>query len=798
MMIMKRFLSILMTLPLLYPAAATPTATDTITVINEDFSLLTSGSEETPSSETLVGDLGYVKDTTLFAPTDTTCTRTWGGNNLYSAGGSLAILNGGSHGFGFLNTPAGNMSGRLSISFRAKLLPGTTPANASIDVILLSRKVLIDYGRWNVTLTPEWQTFTMEATNGWFNETGVQFMPLGDASFLIDDIRVQRVQTSIIPPETSAPTEMTETGFTAQWTPTQEAEDYLLSVYSKEDNPSALEVSEDFEGILAKEDGSIADPASLPEAWDFAWNGAQEGRIAIEESTEGRKSVRLSEWGDHVETPTYSNSLNKFSISLKAEADSVLAGTALIYVREQNGWFPWQYVSMEALRQLGEWTEIDLTQQLLMFDNVLGVRVEYQPAKGDNGALLVDKLTYTIPGEPILHYALKDEVVEGRSTDHYTVDGLDADTDYFYSVKAHNARFTSAASKEIEAYYVTRPEALEATDITEDGYTANWNAGNKADYFRIDQVQETQLTEDADSFVVLYEDFSKVTAEPGADMDWPDYGPQTSTYMPIDKYTLVGGWKASSWQYVDGWFGGAQQMEEGAIPGAIATPVIDLSHNDGTCTVTIRAYGYGGDWLIIQGVGAATRAYFEFPAEGGIVEKTLDLPLCSSREYLTFYSNNYYPFLIDYIKITQKMKAGETASVITKSLTTNDASTRSAHIGEANFNDASDTRYKVTAFRYYHGDENDIWSSEPSNYVTVKAATTSVSTVSAPNGITVRGAKGGIIVSASGTPQPIAVYSLGGSIVMQRTIASGTHFLPILPGAYAIKAGGRGTKVVVY
>ena len=76
MMIMKRFLSILMTLPLLYPAAATPTATDTITVINEDFSLLTSGSEETPSSETLVGDLGYVKDTTLFAPTDTTCTRT--------------------------------------------------------------------------------------------------------------------------------------------------------------------------------------------------------------------------------------------------------------------------------------------------------------------------------------------------------------------------------------------------------------------------------------------------------------------------------------------------------------------------------------------------------------------------------------------------------------------------------------------------------------------------------------------------------------------------------------------------
>ena len=68
-------------------------------------------------------------------------------------------------------------------------------------------------------------------------------------------------------------------------------------------------------------------------------------------------------------------------------------------------------------------------------------------------------------------------------------------------------------------------------------------------------------------------------------------------------------WKASSLQWVEGWLGGmAATGQEGQIAGAISTPVIDLSNNDGECNVTVRAWGQEDDWLVIQGASPACYA----------------------------------------------------------------------------------------------------------------------------------------------------------------------------------------------
>lgn len=170
---------------------------------------------------------------------------------------------------------------------------------------------------------------------------------------------------------------------------------------------------------------------------------------------------------------------------------------------------------------------------------------------------------------------------------------------------------------------------------------------------------------------MLYEDFSLVKSE-FKESDIADgfieHGEYTGGYRAIDDLTHIAGWKASSLQWVEGWLGGmAATGQEGQIAGAISTPVIDLSNNDGECNVTVRAWGQEDDWLVIQGASPACYAGIRFPA-GGFVEETVTLPCCSKKESLTFYSNNYYPFLIDYIRITQDLKAGETVSVVTASL----------------------------------------------------------------------------------------------------------------------------------
>lgn len=786
----KRFTFLLLLSCLLNAAAAFGAKNDTITVIDEDFSAFTDGTEDAPSTTEMLNDFGYFRDSTLFKPYDSHCTRAWGGAKLFAAGGALAVTSG-----GFLNTPAGDMSGDLKITFRARVVKGQSTDKASVDVILLSRKVLVDYRRWTINLTTDWQTFTLEANNGWFKETGIQFFSMSNVDYLVDDIKVTRVQTSIIPPDVHEPEAMNDTGFTAVWDSTETADDYLLSVYSKQDNPDVINVTETFDEIKTDDNGKLAEQPETPEGWGFKWNNDTTRQIAADGHS-GSQSVRLSQEFDYVETPLYVNNFSTFKLWVKAEADTTLTGTALVYVREENGWIPWQYIGMEALRKLKEWTEIDFSSSLNAFEHVYGVRVEYQPGDSDKGALLIDDISYTVPGNPIITYALQDKPVEGRATTSYVVTGLNPDVDYYYSVKARNSEFTSDASEEMEAFYVSQPEAQPATDVTDTGYTANWTCGKKADYFRLDQLQETHLTEDVDSFTVLYEDFSRVKAsDEYASFDWPDQGPQTSVYTSIDSLTLVGGWKASSWQLIDGWLGGAQKMDDNAIAGAIVTPTIDLSHDGGTCSVSVRAYGYGGDWLIIQGVSPAARAFIEFPADGGIVDTTVSVPLCGERENLTFYSNNYYPFLIDFIKITQKMKAGETASVITKSVVTPDATAHSAVIDNAGFSDSTDTRYKVTAFRYYHGNKNDVWASVPSELVTV--STTSGINALKHGAATLSSAKGGLAITGTTAAMAVQVYDLNGAMVKSATCGKGQAFIPLKRGIYIVKIAGRGEKVVV-
>lgn len=785
-----------------------------VVVIDEDFSGFTDGTEDNPSTATILDDMdNFVNKSALKPYSEALSYKEWGGHGLFSAGGCLAIANG-----MFLNTPAGDMSGEVTLTFRARLSKagGSTTLNA-LKLMFLSRSSLLDYEVKFYSLTDEWQTFTYTSTLGDFEHSGFQFLSMYDSNIiLVDDIRLEQTRTSIPAPKVHEAENMTDTSFKAVWNKSIEADHYLLSVFTKNESNELMTVSEGFDNIKADDKGNIdATSPNYPEGWEFAWKDDDlSNHIAKGEGagTGNKQAVRLIDTGDAITTPYCPEGIKSLKFWVKAEANDGQPkySSILFTVNFGKGVYTVDnYIDIPTMfapaKRDGYY--FDLTETLSAFDKIYSVKIEYIREEDDKTTILFDDFSYTTNKPTTYNYVLKDQKVEQQDNEDGTVgfevNGLDPDTDYTYSVKSVNSDFTSVASDEQEVYAVSIPTALPATNITANSYTANWTSHKKVDFYRVDQLQQTVIDKDTKDYVMLDEDFSKVTSSlTEADLLKGSYdeGERTSGYMPLDDITKIAGWKASSTVRVNGWLGGNEAKQgSGTIAGAIVTPTIDLSHNEGACNISLRVWGSEGDWLIIQGSNPASLATIEFPKGGGIVEKTITMPLCTSKEQLTFYSNNYKVFLIDYIKITQDVKAGDKVTTITGSVLTEDADTKSMVMTNPGFSDGHDVLYRVTAMRYDKDSQEShkyYSTSTPSDLMLVKNPNPSgIGSVEAA-AENVAGVEGGIVVNAANATT-VNVFNLSGQLVASKACGNGHAFVSVAPGVYVVKTNSTAAKVVV-
>ena len=785
-----------------------------VVVINEDFSGFTDGTEDNPSTATILDDMGnFVNKSALKPYSEALSYKQWGGAGIFSAGGCLAIANG-----MFLNTPAGDMSGEVTLTFRARLSKagGSTTLNA-LKLMFISRSSLVDYEVKFYNLTDEWQTFTYTSTLGEFEHSGFQFYSMYASNIiLVDDIRLEQTRTSIPAPKVHEAENMTDTSFKAVWNKSIEADHYLLSVFTKNESNELMTVSEGFDNIKADDKGNIdAASPNYPEGWEFAWKDNDlSNHIAKGEGagTGNKQAVRLIDTGDAITTPYCPEGIKSLKFWVKAEANDGQPKFSSIMFTVNFGKGVYtvdNYINIPDMftpeHRNGYY--FDLTETLSAFDKIYSVKIEYIREEDDKTTILFDDFSYTTNKPTTYNYVLKDQKVEQQDNEDGTVgfevNGLDPDTDYTYSVKSVNSVFTSAASDEQEVYAVSIPTALPATNITANSYTANWTSHKKVDFYRVDQLQQTVIDKDTKDYVMLDEDFSKVTSSfTEADLldGFYEEGERTSGYMPLDDITNIAGWKASSTVRVNGWLGGNEAKQgSGTIAGAIVTPTIDLSHNEGACNISLRVWGSEGDWLIIQGSNPASLATIEFPKGGGIVEKTITMPLCTSKEQLTFYSNNYKVFLIDYIKITQDVKAGDKVTTITGSVLTEDADTKSMVMTNPGFSDGHDVLYRVTAMRYDKDSQEShkyYSTSTPSDLLLVKNPNPSVIGSVEAAAENVAGVEGGIVVNAANATT-VNVFNLSGQLVASKACGNGHAFMSVAPGVYVVKTNSTAAKVVV-
>ena len=773
-----------------------------VLLVDEDFSGLIKGTEEEFDPELICDDMGWILDG-LLKPYDKSCTKPWGGMGLYSAGGTIAVSN------GFLNTPTGDYSGTLKMTCRVRIPKGQVITdwygdemeNPPLDIVLLRRSALVDYKRITVNLTEEWQEITFEADNGWFNDCMIQFFTPYNFTFLVDDVRIEHEITSIETPHAKPATTLADNLFRANWDGTSSADEYLLSVYTKKENPDVNEVKGDFETINSK-DGKMIDETNpgYPEGWEIGvTQNGDERHIFTEPGmfSSGKQSLCLDASGDYIMTPAseypitggqYWINIDDSQMADGDQSNSVL--TMQIYDGSQ--WLDLFYLSVEAARQYPEGVVVDCAEYIPLVKQVYQMRMVLNKDADDKCLVAIDDFNYSAPGFPIKEYFFEDKVIPLADSCSYEVTVPDPNAEYFYYVKARNEVFTSEASDEIEVFDVHEPVALPATNVTDHSYVANWECGPKSDFFTVKQYLGHKADEDVNDFVVLEEDFSKVVST--GTPESPEAGQMNEGFVSIDQYTKIPGWTASSYVFADGMLGGTS-ADYPYMPGAINLPTMDLSHNNGECKVTIRAYAEAGDWLIIGGNSQVTVAAIEF-VETGMVEKTLDLIGCSDAEELQIYTQSYGNFMLDYIKITQPMKAGDEVSILTKTQVTDNPEDRSIAFEDVNFWDGYTVGYNVTAHRYYHGNEKEIWQSFPSERMIVDNNATGIGCIENQMPESIKVVEGGIYFNMADAAE-VRVYDFTGCLVKSERLAAGQNFMSLANGAYIVAVPGGKAKVVI-
>ncbi len=193
---------------------------------------------------------------------------------------------------------------------------------------------------------------------------------------------------------------------------------------------------------------------------------------------------------------------------------------------------------------------------------------------------------YTKTGD-VKEYLLQDKEVAETS---FEVTGLDESKTYYYNVRAKKGDVVSDPSNEIEVVevfnYVLAPKALPATNVTAEGFTANWEASENASKY--DVIVTRHETVDSEKEVNLIEDdFSTVTE---GTLQSPEYEFSYS----LDGYTKSEGWTTDGTNacLAAGHIGIA--LFSGG-EGFIQTPKLDLSHAGGAFTVksNLSEYEYG-------------------------------------------------------------------------------------------------------------------------------------------------------------------------------------------------------------
>jgi hypothetical protein len=244
-------------------------------------------------------------------------------------------------------------------------------------------------------------------------------------------------------PMATAATAVSDSGFTANWEPLEEASGYILDVYTKSYGTPATDLADFTGGVSA-----------LPQGWD---TNSKLTYASANYSGESAPSLRLSTEDSYIATPKYPEAIR--SISFWHRGNSVSEGSKL---------------SIRALLN-GEWTELTevdvdngqggvttvITDNLAVTPSLPNgcnaVSITYEPA--DKGSVAIDDIRVEYGGVDALTYLPGYEHKDVGNQLNYQVETTQPGT-YYYRVMGDNGANKSLYSNEIRVWNLSGVETV--------------------------------------------------------------------------------------------------------------------------------------------------------------------------------------------------------------------------------------------------------------------------------------------------------------------------------------------------
>lgn len=675
-------------------------------ILTENFDKFTKGSEDTPDTEPLCDQYGYFSKEASAWDIDPQYTNKagWCGSWVFQAGGMAYLNDPTGYAGALLNSPLGDYSGNLTITMRVKAF-GKQKTLLNINVLkngYVDPK-FADTGDSDYNLSLNlypgrgWKDITFQVHNMSADNDGfLQLLSYGEC--LIDDIKITREENYIAAPVMLPETNFTNSSFTANWEKVDMAYNYWVWLYKH--------------AAVGTEDRNwTADfESDLPEG--FKTNG----KITAEAGADNSKGLIL-EPGDTLVTPsnlsTYKN-MKYWMVTAGATEDEFADEDATIHVDllTINGWKDFGDFYADSWTEAGD-LDLDEASKGAFGNQYFGVRIyPVNFPKGsyvvlDNIDIQAGKDSELQPVGDMEEYGYYYDTPKGTS---YTFEDLEADADYYYGVQSHYADLKSVLNYQL-AYGVAAPQVKPATDIDSRGsYTANWEPTVKATGYRVNNYGLTVAKEDGEQSVID-EDFSGINAEVTSSTD-PTNPEQAGAnkYESLDGYTKLPGWTVKNMAVTQGWMGA---INDDNTFGAIKTPALYLDHAD-SFRLTIKAVGKAGEKLIIKTDKQTYNIPFD---ENGEIDNTYTIPERGAAISLRI--NSDATFMVDHIKISQDMKAGDNIYTLLNSTTVDGKENTSA-----TFSSLYDYEFEKYAFAVIALREQGVNYAESvlSDYVTVDVA----------------------------------------------------------------------------
>ena len=749
---------------------------ETEVILDEDFSLMTEGTEENPV--TLIGtSYDYIDDSLTHAPG-------WFGACVFQAGGSAGMCE--PEIGGLINTPIGDYYGHLKISlklrYRGHLNQGSTHGSC-VFVSVCSGDFDYPSGVYYAQVDQEgdndWEEYTFECINPNKGDCFIQInaVTYSTDGWLVDDIRVERDYDFVTPPTSAEMTGYHQDGFSVRWAGAEQAASYQMNLWE--------EVKLQEEGVHEVVDFENYAYMMMSD-WEFN-TVLGYGMAADGQGQDGTTGLYLFNNGN-VKMPENGGFLTSYKVfvrpvgelneddrlSLKlTNGDNVIdvADVIVTNIDKEEGYL------------------VDFVADGVNLNNAKAVQIEFLTSN-PNGAIAIDNIEYETT--PPTKTTLIQEELPIQGTEH-TFTGLNPENEYYIALRS--VRDDGALSDWTGSAHILGlpcPIVSEATEIDRRGaYTANWQAAPKAVGYVAVNYEANLVTEDNDAFPVFTETF--------ANCDGTDENPYYLESDNYDGHSDNDGWFCPYLEYYGGKASSAQ-VADGKIVcqsySYLETPSLCLSGNDGKFTLDFTFWGLTGvgEKLMVQygdevrecpvpedATGAdlaAVPVHLEF--ENGVDDHTIMFRTATSQR-----------FMIDDVKITQSLKKGDFI-YFKKSTEQVDGETLSHRF--TGLDSSKNYAFAVVSLGEYFGTGFNSYYSDKQFVQFVEADVDEIQQIS---NVSVTAGKGAVCITLS-EAQPAEVFSADGCKVASVLCQNGTTVIPVESGRiYLVRLSGKTFKVIV-